>query len=395
MLRDPFRVVVVGIIMTVVGTSGVMAEDYTTPGTGTTLTLAQIAALPARITVTGGPTSFTLNGSIIVSPNDTLSITSGESLRAADDPSGAGYALVMKGRLQALGSVDNPVRLGSQKGEPGSWRGIVIQPEATAQSTVRHCEISDAQIGVLVRGTSNAVVEDDTFTSCKVAAVYVAPGAKATIRRNTIVNWEEGVGVLLVASQGSEVSSNTVRGGGVGVGTEGSDSTTILSDNETSVAVGGFVSVTTDRSTVESNLVHGGELGAVVAENSTTAWTNNTIEGQQMAGMAVVNSAVPKLRGNTFRQSVSLGGMFIDDNAAPNLGFTGDPGNNVFADNVNWDLINFTAASQRAVGNTWSAAPPDISIYDDEDDVGDLDNNGVLSGPVYLTTTGMDAWIFY
>jgi len=375
---------------------GSMAGDYTTPNNGDTYSLSQIASLAPSTVYFSNPTSFTLSGTLNISPLDTLQISGGEGLRALTNPDSPAYGIIVRGRILVLGTEGSPAVLSSYDAVPGCWRGIIIMSEGVDVSHIDHARIEYAAVGVNVRGKATPLIENSEFYRCMYASMSVGPGFSAVIRNNTITSWERGAGVVLDTASAAEITSNTITGGAVGIVTSGSDAATYLSENHTIMNDAGFVSATSDRAIVENNRFESGYLGGVAADYSTAFWNKNTMENQQMAGMGITNDATPKLRQNIFKGNGTLGGIFISNNAVPGLGTTGDPGLNDFAHITNWNLVNFSSRDQYAPGNVWSALSPGDVIYDYADDQSDADGNGVISGRVYLSQSATShSWILY
>ena len=380
----------------VIAGSFIMAGDYTTPNGGSTYSLSQIATLSGSTHVSGGPTSFTLKGNLTVSPLDTLEIDAGESLLSEDSLEDPGYALIVKGKINVDGASGNQALLGSHVETPGLWRGILIMADGADASLIHYADIQYASVGISVRGTNAPTIEYNDFSGCKNASILVGPGFSAAIRHNTITAPNNAAGIVLDAAQGAEVLSNTVNGAAVGLVSAGSDAGTLVKLNTTGCVNAGMVSSGMDEAKLEDNDLLGGHLGGVASDGSSAFWYLNTIDSQETAGMGIVNASTAKFRYNTIRDCLGQGGVFIDDEAAPDLGTQDERGGNLFQDLAAWDLINYSPGDQYAIGNTWSFSPADDVIYDEEEDAGDADGNGVLSGTViYALNATSGAWIFY
>lgn len=375
----------------------VRASDLVTSGTGVLYTLSDLAAPPGTSAVTGGPVAFTLQGNLTISPTDTLSIGPGESLLADDDPSNIGYLLHIKGRLLVQGLPVNHSTLSSHSTSPGSWRGILIACASGPASDIHDADIARAQFGIQARSAVPPVIDSVTFTDCRLGAVVVGPGFSAVVTRNTIVSsWFESNGVLLDGAAGATVSTNTLAGMPCGISAADGDAATLIADNETSAVLAGLVNGGSDASTIRGNTFRYGQLGAVASNDSAAEWSDNLFTQQHTANLAVVNAAAPTIRSNSFSQSGSTAGAYIMDLATPDFGSDVAAGQNVFQSNPTPDLVNFSPLNQMANGNTWSFAPPTDGIYEHDDDLGDLDGNGVVSGYVFLNgVAGVRDWMLY
>ncbi len=357
------------------------AEDFTTSDDGTSWTLPTLSSAAPNTIFQEGPNLYTLKGSVTVSPADSLTIGAGETLLAENTDASPLPGLVIKGDLKIAGEAGNPARLGSKDDLPNLWRGILLVSEGANASSLTHAVIENAFIGVLARSVTTPVIEYCTFSGCRASAIHVAKGHTATIRDNTIYT-QSATGVVLDNNLRTGVTGNTIEGGGVGIASSGSDSQTSTTLNQVSCAWAGLVGNGADQSLMMNNTCQSGLLGGVAGDGSHTIWRENTFRYQDFAGISISNTAAPKLRGNIFRQNGDLGGLYIVQDGLPDLGITGDFGMNDFSMAGGWDLVNFSAHTQYALGNTWSSNLEFHVIYDRTEDAGDADENGVLSGPV-------------
>ena len=373
----------------------VSGADYITPNDSSTYTLSDIETLCLGTTISGGPTSFTLSGKLTIAPNATLQIQAGEKLLAETSPDSIGHAIVVQGAIQVNGTSGNRALLGSHDEKPGDWRGIFLRSDLSRTNSIEYADIEYASTGISVMGGAANNIRHCILTQCHYTGVHVAPGYNANIEYNQINPWFFGSGVTIDAASGALVTTNTITGGAVGFSSSSSDASTLILDNQTSCSLSGLASLGNDLAAFEGNLVKWGFLGSTVYNQASSDFFGNEFQGQYSSGVAIVNNASPKFRDNNFLNSVSLGGVFFDDEAAPDLGGEYDPGLNLFSGNQNWDIVNFTPADHYVLGNDWSVEPPDSVSYDDEEDAGDADGNGVTSGRIITSLATVAQWMLY
>lgn len=372
---------------------GAFAADYTTPGTSAAYTLSDMVTLSGGA-VTGGPTSFVLAGNLTIAPTDSLTIAAGQSLLAAADPAEIGYALIIRGALNAAGASGNMIRLAGQAANPGEWRGVMIMHASTGPNIINWCEIEDARFGVSVFTSASTEIANSAFENFYGAAIAVGPGATPNIHDNTIQLAALAAGIVMESPAASAaVTSNTLTGGEAGIRSAGAAAGADIQDNNLTNVDYGLISDGSDAASFTGNTVTGGFLGAAAGNTATSEWSQNIISGQSLAGMAIVNTANVTLRGNSFSNSGSLGSLFIDNSSQPDLGTGAEAGLNTFAPGAEWDLVNFSPLLQNAVGNTWSAVPPGDNVFDYYDDTPDVDGNGVTSGRVFFEVSRVNDWM--
>lgn len=384
-------IVCVGLIL---AAAAATAADFTTPGTGSTYSLANIVTMSSNATVDGGPTAFTLKGNLTVAQPDTLAIAAGESLIAEADASGIGYALIIRGKIQAVGASGNLARLAAQVDQPGQWRGIIIMHASPGPNTINWCRIEDARSGVSVFTSGATEIANSIFENLYGAAIFAGPGAVPSIHDNTITPGALGTGLALEGAGATlSVMTNAQTGGAAGFRSAGAAPGAMIQGNTLTNVDYGLISDGDDAATFSGNTVTGGIIGAVAGNAAVSQWTGNTISGQSMAGMGSVNESTAKIRSNSFSNSGSLGSLFIDDNSQPDMGTGAEAGLNTFAPGAQWDLVNFSPLFQNAVGNTWSSMPPDVNVYDYYDDTPDVDGNSVTSGRVFYEVSSVTEWM--
>jgi hypothetical protein len=371
------------------------AADFITAGSGANITLADLEFITGGTTVSGGPTSFTLSGNLTISALDTLAIAAGEKLWVIDDPAGVGYAIVVEGRLAIEGADGNPASIKSFNNQAGSWRGVFLMGSPTLPHEIDWCEFEGARTAILMQGINGAWIRNCSFGNLYGAGVAALPGTEAAIINCSFAPGDWGVGVTLDAPTSVTVEGCVFAGGGGGVGSYSSTPDTHITNNSTLNSYGSFVSNGNDQAAFETNLADWGWVGAVIGNSAISTWSGDTFTSQSTMGMAIVNEAAPVVRMASFENIGSVGGIVIDDNALPDLGDGSEDGNNSFALNDSWDLVNFSPLTQVAIGNSWSFHLPDYVVWDWYEDEGDADGSGERSGRVFFEVSRVDGWLFF
>ena len=126
-----------------------------------------------------------ITGNVTVDDGITLTIHAGTVIRFVDNT-----GLIVNGRLEVLGTVEQPVTFTSASAEPtpGSWTGIYITPYTTSlPGPVRHAVVTHASTGIWCarRGAS---IEDSSISQC-IQGILLA--ASAGVKRCTITECRE------------------------------------------------------------------------------------------------------------------------------------------------------------------------------------------------------------
>jgi len=108
--------------------------------------------------ITNSPYYFST--SVFIMPGTTLNIDPGVMVVFGTETN-----LTVWGKLNANGTMDAPINFtcGSVPPYIGDWKGLVIQGAQSASSRLEHCNITYANIGLMLWNTNNVTVLNSTF----------------------------------------------------------------------------------------------------------------------------------------------------------------------------------------------------------------------------------------
>ncbi|MCS6989719.1 MAG: right-handed parallel beta-helix repeat-containing protein [Chloroherpetonaceae bacterium] len=367
-----------------------LSAAYVTPNSGVDWTMNDLV-LNSNGAVTGAHPNYNVLDSVIIAPNDRLTIAPGSVLVFAPT------ALVVRGKLLAIGTPSARIVFTGATQTPASWRNIRIEDSAIDTACVfRHCVIEYSTGGIACIGSSptiefstlrfngslttaggsfaiqcfnsNALIRHDSIYNNSQIAINISNNSSPIVERNYIANNnvrnQSPANPITISFQGNnnpiirfnEIHSadlpSPVRAGGISVGL-GSNSTV-------------------QNPLIEFNYIHDCAFGIVIAGATQCVVRNNRIENNArnpnplQAGSGInVNSsgsavAAPIITGNFIKGN--LWGVTIQGTAQPNLGDLSnsnpdDDGRNTFIDNLqgstNYALYNNTSNTIRAQNNFW------------------------------------------
>ncbi len=368
----------------------VFASPYTTPNTGVDWTMNDLVA-NSNGTVTGSFPNYAILDSVIIAPNDRLTIQPGSTLTFTQN------GFVVRGKILAIGTPSARIVFTGATPTPGIWRNIRIEDSAVDSACIfRYCVIEYSTGGIAcisssptiefstlrfngslttVGGStaiqcfnSNAIIRHDSLYNNSQNTITISNTSNPIIEHNYIANNnvrnQSPVNPITISFQGNnnpiirfnEIHSADipppVRAGGISVG---------LGSN-----------TTVQNPLIEFNYIHDCAFGIVVAGATQCIVRNNRIENNTrnpnplQAGSGInVNSsgsavAAPIITGNFIKGN--LWGVTIQGTAQPNLGDLSnstpdDDGRNTFIDNLqgttNYALYNNTPNIIRAQNNFW------------------------------------------
>jgi parallel beta-helix repeat protein len=372
--------------------------DFETPGTGQTYTLTDLVAISSP-TVTGSSPSFYLQGNLTIASSDTLQASAGETLvaLAPSEPEKPGYYVEIAGRLNALGTQGAPVHFTASPETPGTWHGLVFTPTST-YSVMDHCKVEYATIGISCYGCDPAIT-NSTISHCLRGAIYAYGRARPFMQYNVITANPGAIGLFLCDPDISSFTNNTLTDNGTGLLLLDVPSTTSLYE----VSLGGnawagLYCTGQTSSSISANTISSNDHGIIVRRSAGPQLLHNTIQNNYNAGMAITDDARPVCRGNTIQNNgPGCGGVTTFRSAQPDFGTAYQLGENTLRNNSPYDFANYSPNEIYAYGNTWTTNYfwADTLIYDDEEDEGDADGSGFVSGMVHFYSTDASNWQLY
>ena len=352
------------------------AQDYTTPNTGVTWTLDDIAAAsPTTITISGS--EYTLLGNLTISENDTVIIDSDLTL------------LIDQAKLVTVFGTftvnSNAVTI-TALDENAPYEGFRFEEFS-------EIDINNATIqygGGLRVLTETFSIDGCTLTNnvsgATTSAVIQLSRGLPQITNNTIsFNENPAIGSAANSTVSAYIFNNMIEGNNqansnrpqINLGTTLANEpleiiqNTIIGDPALEQAggiaianfVGGNVNVV-----IDNNIIRGNRYGiTILGINDSAEITNNIIEDNNIQGDPNLGGSGINLNSSTASEAVivsgneirrNLWGITLQGSASANLGDdANNPGQNVFAENENggqvYALYNNTANPISAKNNCW------------------------------------------
>ena len=352
------------------------AQDYTTPNTGVTWTLDDIAAAsPTTITISGS--EYTLLGNLTISENDTVIIDSDLTLLIDDAKLVTVFGtFTVNSNAVTITALD----------ENAPYDGFRFEEFSTIN-------ISNATIeygGGLRVLTETFSIDNCTLTNnvsgATTSAVIQLSRGMPQITNNTIsFNENPAIGSAANSAVSAYIFNNMIEGNNqansnrpqINLGTTLANEpleiiqNTIIGDPALEQAggiaianfVGGNVNVV-----IDNNIIRGNRYGiTILGINDSAEITNNIIEDNNIQGDPNLGGSGINLNSSTASEDViisgneirrNLWGITLQGSASANLGDdANNPGENIFAENENggqvYALYNNTANPISAKHNCW------------------------------------------
>lgn len=218
--------------------------------------------------------------------------------------------------------------------------------------------------GMVVRGDESRLGEGffiaggGTYVSPTVSrqSVAILPRGTAEIRGVTVRNEGRRGYAIWVESANPRIHNNSFVGNiHDGVFIAGQSAPWIEGNRFYQNGANGISILGTSTPTIVNNLFQETGFGITVDQRSSPIIRDNRIL-QNRAGVIVGGNSTPKLRGNFISRNLQSGLVAITL-GHPDLGTAGDPGNNVFEGNGEFDVNNSTRGIQvAAFGNNFAGA---------------------------------------
>ena len=306
-----------------------------------------------------------IQGSLIVSPQATLTIEPGTTVLFKPTSGQDAAVLLVQGRIQSLGNPDKPVLFSSTFAEPinGDWQGIVIMA-SNKRNILENCKITGAETGIEAL-FSKITLKNIDFTSC---------GTGARIQDCLAVIYgggASGCGIGL-NFQDAEADVRNVKFSG---------NRQAIVASQTSLYVTGAIFY---GNTQEAVKVEGGRVriidnsfsvnghGITLSQCEGTVSANSILKNLN-DGISLVKARV-KVIGNDISQNGKVG-LKVEDGKGVAWG-------NTLNANKEFDLYNGGDEDFKAMGNWWgeSSVPLANRIFDRQDDarMGKIHYNPVL-----------------
>lgn len=235
---------------------------------------------------------------------------------------------------------------GTYSRETGEQFPIVLKPGVTVQG-----DPSDRGAKVIVRGGGEFLSKTDARQNVTMLGVNRSRLAGVTITNPN----SRGYG-LWIEFASPQVTDNTFTGSDHdGISITGKSEPIVRGNSFIGNGANGITIYGTSSPEIRGNLFQGTGFGLNINQNATPRIDSNRIVGNR-DGVVVQRSAQPILRNNIIENN-ERSGVAAVGNGKPNLGTVGDPGNNIFRNNGQYDIHG--AASRQVIpafGNNLTAS---------------------------------------
>lgn len=368
--------IILSALLTFLSFTLAFAQDYTTPNTGVTWTLDDIAAVsPTTITISGS--DYTLWGNLTIAENDAVIIDSDLTLSID-----AAKLITVFGTF----TVDSNAVTITALDENAPYEGFRF--EEFSEINIQNATIEYG--GGLRVLTETFSIDNCTLTNnvsgATTSAVIQLSRGMPQITNNTIsFNENPAIGSAANSAVSAYIFNNTIEGNNqansnrpqINLGTTLANEplqiiqNTIIGepalDQAGGIAIANFVGGNVNV-VIDNNIIRGNRYGiTILGVNDSAEITNNTIEDNNIqgdpnlggSGINLNSSAVSAdviVSGNEIRRN--LWGITLQGSASINLGDdANNPGNNLFSENGNggeiYALYNNTANTISAKHNCW------------------------------------------
>lgn len=356
--------------------AGLHAQDYTTPNTGLTWTLDDIAtASPGTVTVSG--TDYSLLGNLIISENDTLLVDS--DLTLAID---AGLRITIFGTF----TVDSDAVTFTAIDETAPYDGFRFEEFSVIDIKNATIEFGGG-LRVLTETFSidNCTITNNVSGTTSSAVIQLSRGMPQITNNTISFNENPAIGSAANSQVSGYIFNNTIEGNNQGnsnrpqinMGTTMANENleiiqnTIIGDRSLDmvggIAIANFVGGSINVS-IEDNTVKDNRYGITIIGPSDYALIRNNViedndsEGDPQLGGSGISLSTSTMgnpvvvTGNEFRRN--LWGITVITEATINLGDDDEnPGENIFSENGNgggiYAIYNNTPHTILAKHNCW------------------------------------------
>lgn len=404
----------------------VFAQDYTTPNTGVTWTLDDIAAAsPSTITISGS--DYTLLGNLTISENDTVIIDSDLTLSID-----AAKLITVFGAF----TVDANAVIITALDQNAPYEGFRF--EEFSEINIQNATIEyGGGLRVLTETFSidNCTLTNNVSGATSSAVIQLSRGMPQITNNTISFNENPAIGSAANSAVSAYIFNNIIEGNNqansnrpqINLGTTLANEplqiiqNTIIGepalDQAGGIAIANFVGGNVNV-VIDNNIIRGNRYGiTILGVNDSAEITNNTIEDNNIQGDPNLGGSGINLNSSTVSADVivsgneirrNLWGITLQDSASINLGDdAGNPGNNVFSENENggavYALFNNTANTISAKNNCWiegqqsTAEQVEDVIFHSVDDptLGEVTFEPFLCGVLGVADNYLENFSFY
>ncbi len=179
--------------------------------------------ISADTTWTSGSSPYWIEGNVTVDPGVNLTIEPGVEVLF-----NGGYSLYVEGTLYAVGEQANMIKFATNLSSPSDNDRFNIQINSSGKTTLKYSNISFAEHGISILGSSGNDIQQNTFTENK-WSILLGSAHNNTISHNTIV--DNYIGILLQESENNLIRDNGMSSNFKGINLWRSENNTIMSND--------------------------------------------------------------------------------------------------------------------------------------------------------------------
>jgi parallel beta-helix repeat protein len=280
-----------------------------------------------------------IEGYLEIAPQATVTVAPGTTVRFRPTERGEEGILLVRGRLQAVGSREQKITFTSDEitPSPGDWQGIVVL-DSSKKNLLEWCRIEAAATGIEVR-FSDVTVRETDVVRCRTGMALRS--SAALVYGGSITDCATG---LLSSHGDSDVTGVRFSGNRRGIAVAGGS--LFLSASEVTTSEWSAVEATGARLRLEGNSFVRNGVGVVVRECRGDL-IGNRIEENRTVGLDSAGSPL-RITGNRITGNGGAGVVIRSGG--------GTLWDNSLEGNGGYELINAGQEDVAAPGNWWGSA---------------------------------------
>ena len=312
-------------------------------------------------------TDVIVTGDLTVNSNVTLNIASGKTFKfttTADTNTGdySGCELLVNGKLHAIGTASNKIKLTSNATSPqtNDWYGIRLQSNSVGK--FNNCQVKYGYCGIEAISNDTLYVDSSLIQSNQAYGINIIEAEYAEIKES---EFNGGVYGIRATSTSPIIANNKFESNtSYGIFLEQTEEAMILknylnglSDAPTLYGIG--LAEAGQNVYVDGNRIEKwNQAGIYINQESRAQANKDTIIDNTLCGILCCNSSSPKVRWCEMENNET--GVYCE-NTFPDLGTEEDRGNNSIDTNNYYYIVNTseTNDSISAKDNWWGTDEPD------------------------------------
>jgi hypothetical protein len=311
-----------------------------------------------------------IDGNVTLGRSDSLLIDPAVDIRVTGN-----FRMTIEGKLWALGTQADSIKITATGGAPSSWYGITITGAAANRSHLKYVIIKHASQGVNCE-SADPTIENCSISLCNSAGVRFSDSNGLLL--NSKISFITSNGVAITDQSRVTVQYCHIwRCGDSGVAISGSAIATVLSDTIEDVSDYGIALTAAGASTLLSwnVIMRPGVRGISVSESNHITVTRNAVyQTSSGAGVFIYRSTYVILVNNTILASGGNGGYGVQITTS-----SAQVENNIIGENSRNGLFVSNSAPACGYNDLYSNAGGDYSGVDPAQ--GDMHVNPMLINP--------------